>query len=305
MLLVYLIYSAWPPAPFGQIEIGDAATSTAPIASAGDGQSDAQEITGDGPSSASEESKIHLFGGAVTLSNVQRILIIVMAVAALGSFIHVARSFVAFVGLRRMYRSWLWWYLLRPLIGVAMATLFYFVLRGGLLSASTSAEDISLFGIAAVSGLVGLFSRQAGDKLEELFNTLFRTDRAREEGDGLANPLPIITVIEPVSLLVATDAYIVVRGGDFVEDSVVRVDGRPLETSHLTENRLTAIVPESTIPLAGEIPVTVVSPPPGGGTSDPSPLALRNPVPEIARIDPTSVPAGSDVDMVDITRLRQ
>ena len=182
--------------------------------------------------------------------------------------------------------------------GVAMAMLFYFVLRGGLLSAGTSAGDISLFGIAAVSGLVGLFSRQAGDKLEELFNTLFRTDRPREEGDRLGDePIPAITSIEPRSAPIGTDVEITIHGSDFAEEAVVRLDGQDIATSYVSDTLLTARVPASAIPSVGELQLTVVNPSSGGGTTGPRSITLENPEPLITAIDPASVPAESDVDI--------
>jgi hypothetical protein len=47
-------------------------------------------------------------------------------------------------------------------------------MRGGLLSTSARVEDVSPFGVSAVAGMVGLFSKQATDKLREVFDTLFR-----------------------------------------------------------------------------------------------------------------------------------
>lgn len=59
-----------------------------------------------------------------------RYLIIVVVSGALGSYIHLATSFADFVGNRRFEASWTWWYLLRPFIGMALAVLVYFVVRG-------------------------------------------------------------------------------------------------------------------------------------------------------------------------------
>ena len=59
-----------------------------------------------------------------------------------------------------------------------MGVLFYFVVRAGFLSSGVSAGEVNRFGIAAVAGLVGMFSVKAGDKLKELFDTLFKTETA-------------------------------------------------------------------------------------------------------------------------------
>ena len=64
---------------------------------------------------------------------------------------------------------------------MALALVFYFVIRGGFLTTSGGAKDINPYGIAALAGLVGMFSKQATDKLSEVFGTLFRA--AAGEGD--------------------------------------------------------------------------------------------------------------------------
>src|SRR5262245_31444816 len=68
-----------------------------------------------------------------------RLILIVLCAGALGSYVHAATSFASYVGNRRLVLSWMWWYVLRPLIGMALALIFYFVLRGGLLSTGAAA----------------------------------------------------------------------------------------------------------------------------------------------------------------------
>jgi len=60
-----------------------------------------------------------------------RLLLLVMAMGAFGSYIHTGTSFVSYVGNRSFMQSWTWWYLLRPFIGMSLAIIFYFVIRGG------------------------------------------------------------------------------------------------------------------------------------------------------------------------------
>ena len=37
--------------------------------------------------------------------------------------------------------------------------------------------DVNVYGLVAISGLVGMFSKQATNKLSELFSTRFKTDK--------------------------------------------------------------------------------------------------------------------------------
>ena len=113
-------------------------------------------------------------------------LLLVIVVSALGSYVHAATSFVTYVGNRDLALSWVWWYLLRTFIGIALALLFYFALRGGFFAQEASATEVNPYGVAALAGLTGLFSKQATDKLKEIFDTLFRTEQGQgddERGD--------------------------------------------------------------------------------------------------------------------------
>ena len=104
-----------------------------------------------------------------------RYLCLVFLVGALGAYIHLATSFTEFLGNRNFYSSWKWWYGLRPFIGSALALMVYFAARGGLISGSAGAKELSPYGIGALSGLAGMFSKQATDKLREVFENLFKT----------------------------------------------------------------------------------------------------------------------------------
>jgi hypothetical protein len=113
-----------------------------------------------------------------------RFLLIVTLSGALGSYIHLATSFADYLGNRQFMKSWAWWYILRPFIGTVLALVFYFAVRGGLIAGSSGAENLSPYGIAALAGLAGMFSKQATDKMREVFENLVKTDKTPR-----ANPL--------------------------------------------------------------------------------------------------------------------
>ena len=113
------------------------------------------------------------------------LLWLVIVTGALGSFVHGARSFVDFLGNRAFRSSWSAWYIMSPFLGAALALIFYLVVRGGFLSASTTGASVNIYGLVAISGLVGMFAKQATNKLDELFSTLFKTDK----GEGLMDKL--------------------------------------------------------------------------------------------------------------------
>jgi hypothetical protein len=205
---------------------------------------------------------------------------LVMVSAVTGSYVHLATSFGTYVGNQRLRPTWAWWYLLRLSIGLALALVFYFAIRGGLLSVSGEAEQINPYGIAAIAGLVGLFSKQATDKLRETFDTIFATGRGYgddERQDKASNPEPRIAGLEPaVATAPATEELqIVIRGEGFVRESVVRVGTRPLPTTFLSSTQLRAAIPADLLGEPGDVLLLVVNPEPGGGQSDPVTLRVE------------------------------
>jgi len=209
------------------------------------------------------------------------LLALVVLSGVLGSFIHAAVSFTDYVGNRVLANSWIWWYLLRALVGSSLALLFYFVIRGGFLGAGTSAADSNPYGIAAISGLVGLFSKQATDKLSEVFDTAFAVrdggDKAR--GDSIKNPEPTLTASEPLRLKRGPQLEFALMGSGFSDVSSVhveRADGAavPLTIKRIEPQRITLKLDVDDIDAPGTLRVTVVNPEPGGGTSN----ALEIPV---------------------------
>jgi hypothetical protein len=219
------------------------------------------------------------------------LLALVVVMSALGSFVHAATSFIDYVGNRRLATSWMWWYIMRLLVGTALALLFYFAVRGGFFGADTPSSEINPYGIAALAGLVGLFSKQATDKLREIFDTIFRTaegygDEARD--DSIANPAPVVAGLEPPILSAgAGQVELTLRGEGFVPDSVVRLS-RPnqggvvlqRDAQYVDPTQLRVRLLEEDAEQAGVLDVTVFNPPPGGGWSGPVHLEVGEPIVE-------------------------
>jgi hypothetical protein len=113
------------------------------------------------------------FGWRVSLSRDQQFLVLAAVAGSLGGLLHALRSLSTYVGERYLFRSWLLYYLLLPLVGAVLATIVYVVLRAGLLPGETATSQPNPYGIAAVAALVGLFSGQAAEKLQAIFETIF------------------------------------------------------------------------------------------------------------------------------------
>ena len=206
------------------------------------------------------------------------LLIFVMLAGALGSFIHAATSFGDFVGNKRLTTNWLWWYTLKPLIGAALAAIFYLCVRGGFLSGATQAESVNLYGIVALSGMVGMFSKQATDKLNEVFNTMFKTTSAGgdlKRKESLDNPVPLLSGSDPVRLAQGSrNLVITLTGKRFVDGAAVHVNGSARVTRFKDSTQLSATLLDADLAREGQLTVTVVNPGPGGGSSEPLALAV-------------------------------
>lgn len=238
------------------------------------------------------------FGHDWTLSADAALLFAVVLVSALGSFVHAATSFIDYVGNRQLRLSWIWWYILRALVGSSLALLFYFAIRGGFFT-GTSTEDINPYGIAAVAGLVGLFSKQATDKLRELFDTAFRVgqgygDDARK--DSITNPAPVLQGTEPAELVMGGELEIDLQGEGFIPESVVQVrrldadasTAVPRKTQYLGPSRLRVLLQPDDLGAAGTLELSVTNPEPGGGASGVLRLAVGAALKEAAEQSETN-----------------
>jgi len=84
------------------------------------------------------------------------------------------------------------------------------------------------------------------------------------------NPVPIISSLSPSSSFTDGTAFtLTVNGTNFIEGSQVQWDGLYRATTFVSYTQLTAEIPAADITATGTIPVTVVNPAPGGGTSNP------------------------------------
>ena len=200
------------------------------------------------------------------------LLLLVTLASAVGSFVHVATSFANYAGRNRFETSWVTWYVLRIPIGAALATVFYFVVRAGFFSGDAPNSAVNVYGVAAVAGFVGLFSRQATDKLRELFDTLFKTDGAAEEE---VDPVLGAVTPNPVTVGGGDPVRLTLTGSGFVRLSEVRVGGRALPTTSVGPTQLTVEVPPDDLRGRPFVDVTVLNPGPNAA-SDPVVLTVQD-----------------------------
>lgn len=96
---------------------------------------------------------------------------------------------------------------------------------------------------------------------------------------GQSNPLPLISQpLVPDAVVPGSPSFtLTVNGAGFVSGSVANWNGAALATMFVRDSQLTATVPASNIATAGTASVTVLTPPPGGGTSNFALLQIAQP----------------------------
>ncbi len=96
----------------------------------------------------------------------------------------------------------------------------------------------------------------------------------------VVNPPPLVTGVEAPVLKVGDAATpVTVRGRDFRPDSTIQIVRTPVATTYRTGEELVAVIPSELLAKAGDLPITVVTPGPGGGTFEALGLAVLAPPP--------------------------
>lgn len=217
-----------------------------------------------------------LFGsGPLSAPSDLRLFFTVIAGGALGSLIHTLTSFADFVGNRTLSRNWIWWFILRTPIGIALALLFYVVLRGGLMVPSLPGGSIDTthllnpYGIAAISALAGMFSKQATDKLREIFDTLFRTEEPVKRADPLTRAIPAISSTKPAKLIVNGPLTLDILGHGFQEHCTASINGQERSVQWLSDSLLKLTLLNNDLAAEGKLELIVRNPGAAGGNSEP------------------------------------
>jgi hypothetical protein len=115
--------------------------------------------------------------------------------------------------------------------------------------------------------------------------------------DVISNPSPSISALSPNSVSVGVAAFtLTVMGSNFVSLSTIEWNGAPLSTELVSSSELQAQITASDAVIAGAVPITVMTPSPGGGTSNSLPFTVvsqtTSNVPSILSLFPDDVAAG-------------
>jgi hypothetical protein len=251
IVVLYGLLKLWPhPTPSG--EPREDAVATAPAsASAVPSSSPATN----GKTALPDPERIYFLGGRyqADIYAETRLLLIVMLAGGLGSLLHSLRSLSWYTGNREMVWSWALLYVLLPFTGAILATIFYFVVRGGFFSPQASFENTSPFGFAALSALVGLFSPQAVLKLKDVAETVFTkpgagADSKTQESVSASqapHAAPTISSITPVQGSTSGEQPVTIAGTGFASNPTVLIGNLPAKIVSSTATSINATTPPS------------------------------------------------------------
>ncbi|MGI4756368.1 MAG: beta strand repeat-containing protein [Janthinobacterium lividum] len=116
------------------------------------------------------------------------------------------------------------------------------------------------------------------------------------------NPVPSLAFISPKAATIGmADTTVTVTGTNFVPGVALAVNGTPRSSTYVSATQMTAQLSAADFTAAGTLPLNVINPKPGGGTSGTSSLAVNNPLPVIASVSPSTIATGAGDTNVTIS----
>jgi hypothetical protein len=157
---------------------------------------------------------------------------------ALGAILHGLRSFYWYVGNRQLVWSWIPMYFFLPIIGAATSTVFYLIIRGGLLPGATESNNV--YGLMAIGTLVGLFSQQALEKLKSVSEVIFTVPPTGKDAQPERPPL-IVETVDPQEG--SENQAVTILGSGFSREVIVTFDDLPAKVAKVEDQAITVTTP--------------------------------------------------------------
>lgn len=163
--------------------------------------------------------------------------------------------------------------------GAARQTTF---VNANLLTATIVSTDVNAVGTASVT----VFNPSPGGGVS---NALTVTIIA-------ASPIPRITALDPANWPIQGGAFALrIIGTSFAQNAVGRWAGDPRPTTFVSNTELIVQISAADVSIGGDVLVSVVNPPPGGGNSNNAVFSVSgsaNPAPVLTSINPNTVVSG-------------
>lgn len=182
VVLVLILFWLWPRLPIDPQQVVDSNTPTVSIPEPNDvnnvveTSAKTEKLDPESLVSGSKDSSIlkqcPIWGW--------KFVGLVVIIGILGACLHGMTSLVYHIGMDDFEEKWAPWYLCRPVVGGVLALIFYLIINAGLIS-HVEDDEKRFFWILGLSGLIGLFSKQALNKLSMIFDAVFASDKERDE----------------------------------------------------------------------------------------------------------------------------
>jgi hypothetical protein len=105
--------------------------------------------------------------------------------AGIGATVTTILAFFRHASARKDFdRAWAPWYVARPIMGMLLGLVFFFLIKGGLwatVGADIAENPLNIWSLAGIGAMVGMFSKNAIEKLRELFKVLFKVNLPRDQ----------------------------------------------------------------------------------------------------------------------------
>lgn len=138
-----------------------------------------------------------------------------------------------------------------------------------------TAGDVNPYGLIALGLLGGWFSKTTTDKLQEVFETLFKTDQDAERSDKLTKDRPVIEAIDPSPVPAGQNTFKVI-GAHFQDGTTVLIDGAQVAARCQSPGILEATLTPAQRPAAGtRVSVQVRAPEGSEPLSEPKALEFQ------------------------------
>ena len=249
----------------------------------------------------------NIFGISCSWAPDRHMLFLVMVAGALGALTHTWTSFGDYVGNRELSTNWIWFFVLRIPIGIALAVLFYFIIRGGLLiptvqvqapggAPSNATALLNPYSIAAFSALAGMFSKQATDKLAAVFDVVFTKKSDREGALGSNKPLKVV----PPNLTKGKPVDLTVTGTGFQKDTTATINGKDRAFTRSSETEGKVAILDEDVKELGTLKLVITNPNKDFFEADINvgPPSVR---PVIVSTDPPDLTKGSTLRSLTVT----
>lgn len=115
------------------------------------------------------------------------------------------------------------------------------------------------------------------------------------------NPVPSITSLSPSASTAGAQAQtLAIQGTNFLASSTVTYNGQAHTVTFVSSTQMTISLSASDQSTAGNYPVVVTNPSPGGGQSSASNFTVNNPQPSMNSLSPSVITAGSSDMLITI-----